>query len=283
MFVHFLITRFNIVQDWYTNANRNHSNIQTEEWLTERFRLFKQYCFPSVANQDTDNFIWFVLFNSETPEKYKDEILFFSKECKMFHPLYLEPYGAEGDVIYTAMERYLNDETTHVITTRLDNDDMIRSDYISMIQSAYKEQFDDVFFNYAHGIQFDESKKVLYNCPNQDQGHYISRIVLKENRRNTVLVDHSKVASLAQYIEMDISTGPAWIETVHKCNAWNRIDCMKPIAIDNTNAFPTLHLSKCNYSKSLLSYFITSSYRYIKRKVEKHIIHRLSCVSKSNK
>ena len=58
MFVHFLITRFNIVQDWYKTANRNAANIQSEEWLEERLRLYEQYCFPSVANQDTNNFVY---------------------------------------------------------------------------------------------------------------------------------------------------------------------------------------------------------------------------------
>ena len=216
MFVHFLITRFNIVQDWYKTANRNDANIQSEEWLEERFRLYEQYCFPSVANQDTNNFVWFVLFNSETPDKYKQQISQFQKKCKMFTPVFLEPYGDEAALIQNLIDEYITSDTTHIITTRLDNDDMIRKDYISMVQSYYKQNEKDLFLNYSLGYQFDEYKRLLYICPNQDQGHYISRIVLVENRKNTVLVDHSIVASLAKYVEMDISSGPAWIETVHK-------------------------------------------------------------------
>lgn len=270
MFVHFLITRFNIVQDWYSSANRNNANIQSDEWLDERFRLFKQYCFPSVANQDTDNFVWFVLFNSETPEKYKLQISSFENECNIFKPLYLKPYGNENELVTTEIKKYLNEIHTHVITTRLDNDDMIRSDYISIIQNAFSDEYDDVFLNYATGYKYIENKKVLYAYM-QEQGHYISRIVTRKNINYNVLVDHSVVASLADYQEIDTSSGPAWIETIHQCNAWNRLDFRIPVYI-NSSKFPNLNLSKKNYLCSLCNYYLSYTYKYIKRKIEKYII-----------
>ena len=99
MFIHLLITRFNIVQEWYQYANRNAANVQTDEWLEERFRLFDAYCYPSVAAQDTQNFTWIVLFNSETPDKYKQIITEYSHRCPMMQHTYLEPFGDEDALI----------------------------------------------------------------------------------------------------------------------------------------------------------------------------------------
>ena len=111
-----------------------------------------------------------------------------------------------------------------------------------------------MFLNYAHGFQFDEAQKILYDNPNKDQGHYLSRVVNLENRKNTVLVDYSIVASLAQYIEMNITSGPAWIETIHGCNAWNRLASRRPLYnTKELKLLPPLNLSKSMYLKNVLN------------------------------
>ena len=275
MFVHFLITRFNIVQDWYTTANRNHADIQTNKWLDERFRLYEQYCLPSVANQDTNNFVWLVLYNSETPNRYKEKISQFQKKCKMFMPVFLEPYGDEGALIQNLIDDYITADTTHIITTRLDNDDMIRNDYISMIQKAFKYDMNDVFLDYGAGFQFNEKEKVLYYCPNFELSHYVSRVVNIENKEKTVLVDHSRLKEFGEYKMLKSVNGGAWIETVHSCNAWNRLGGWKPIyKTKELQWFPCVKLSFFNYLRSYTKFFISKSVRWIIRKFHKHILKK---------
>ena len=61
MFKHFLITRFNLIKaDW--NTNKKDKAVLTEEWHENRFKLFLNYCYPSVAAQQNKNFTWLVFF-----------------------------------------------------------------------------------------------------------------------------------------------------------------------------------------------------------------------------
>lgn len=279
MFTHLLITRFNIIQEWYQHANRNAANVQTDEWLEERFRLFDAYCYPSVAAQDTSKFTWIVLFNSETPDKYRQLIAKYEQKCPTMQATFLEPFGNEDALIQQEISKRLTDDVSHIITTRLDSDDMIRADYISLIQSCFKPEMEDVFLNYAHGFQFDETQKILYDNPNKDQGHYLSRVVTINNRNNTVLVDHSIVASLAEYIEMDVTPGPAWVETIHSCNAWNRLASRRPLYnTKELKLLPPLNLSKSMYLKKRIEWIIFYSSMWIRRKIEKHIILRIKAL-----
>ena len=64
-FAHFLITRFNISTPFTGNTP-----ILTDAWLTKRFELFEQFCFPSVAGQTNNNFQWIILFHPETPSHF---------------------------------------------------------------------------------------------------------------------------------------------------------------------------------------------------------------------
>ena len=172
---HFLITRFNIVQDWYKTANRNNTPIQTNDWLIERFQLFETYCLPSVVNQSNLNFTWLVLFNLETPEYFKQKIAGYATKYSIFTPLFLEPYGNEAALLEKTITS-LAENVQHVITTRLDNDDMIREDYIQMIQETYDPKQKDVFLNYGSGFQYDLYNGVIYAYNNFSMSHYVSRV-----------------------------------------------------------------------------------------------------------
>ena len=135
MFSHYLLTRFNVVHqglNQYALEQRG-SVVQTEQWLSCRFDLFDKYCFPSVNQQSNKNFTWLVFFNTETPEKYKSKIQENAKRCPMFRPIYVEP---EGDETQKAIQ-YIKKDTSskYVITTRLDNDDMIHRDLIVYISA----------------------------------------------------------------------------------------------------------------------------------------------------
>lgn len=276
MFVHFLITRFNIIQDWYTRTNRNNANIQTNEWLVERFRLFDTYCFPSVAAQDTHNFTWLVLFNAETPDSFKKKIDDYSAKCPMFKAVYLQPYGDESALIQDEINQVLTDNVTHVITTRLDNDDMIRCDYISMTQNAFDSSFDNVFLDYGEGFQYAEADKMLYKLNNWSESHFCTRVVTKKNRENTVLVDHSRIQEFGECKMMKVINGGGWIEVVHACNAHNRIGGFMPILFaDELKDYPHIEISKKRYILGITRWKLWYCQKWITSRVKKHIIGRI--------
>lgn len=85
---HFILTRFNLLL-W--DKAKDDRKVRTIKWLEHRFSLFEKYCLPSVKNQTCQDFEWIVLFDSMTPDNYKDRIVLYQKECTQFQPIFVEP------------------------------------------------------------------------------------------------------------------------------------------------------------------------------------------------
>ena len=74
-FIHFLLTRFNLVTGYPGwEADRHGHPTLTGEWMEERIAIFTRYCLPSVLNQSNRQFQWVLLFDEHTSQKYVDAI-----------------------------------------------------------------------------------------------------------------------------------------------------------------------------------------------------------------
>ena len=89
---HFLLTRFNLLL-W--NKDKEGGKVRSMKWLDHRFALFERYCFPSIKNQSCQNNVWIVLFDSLTPEVFKDRIVSYQKDCPNLIPVFVEPEKGE--------------------------------------------------------------------------------------------------------------------------------------------------------------------------------------------
>ena len=87
-FQHFILTRFNLLL-W--NRSKDGQKVRTTKWLEYRFSLFEKYCLPSIMNQTCKNFEWIVLFDSKTPDSFKERIASYQKECPQLIPVFVEP------------------------------------------------------------------------------------------------------------------------------------------------------------------------------------------------
>jgi hypothetical protein len=138
-FSHYLITRFNIpVDHWKTT--RKGDVVLSEEWLSHRFRLFETFCLPSVRNQVNQDFKWLVLFGADTPEGHRQKVATIAADYQNLVPLYINHYSELLPTVIEQIRIRLTPSTTHVITSRLDNDDGLHKDYVSVIQGAFEGQ-----------------------------------------------------------------------------------------------------------------------------------------------
>ena len=129
MVQHFLITRFNLkLKEWKTT--KQGESVLSETWLTNRFELFKTYCLPSVKQQTNQNFKWLVCFDSETPDVFKAAINQMAASYSNFQPLYIDGFTDALEAITKTITSYLSASDTHIITTRLDNDDAVHKLFI---------------------------------------------------------------------------------------------------------------------------------------------------------
>ena len=85
---HFLLTRFNILL-W--RQDKEGKKVRTTKWLEHRFTLFEKYCLPSIKNQTCQDFEWIVLFDSMTPDSFKERIACYQEDCQQFVPVYVAP------------------------------------------------------------------------------------------------------------------------------------------------------------------------------------------------
>ena len=240
-FTHYVLTKFNIVASWYKDCAEQEGGrhttkmFHTPEWLNERIRLFEAYCLPSVVNQ-VASFIWLVEFNSQSDRMLLDRIEAWKKRCPFLVPLYVEPYADDAIVVRDYIAQHTS--TDYVITTNLDNDDMIHRDFLIKIQKAFKHQ-DGQIIHYSSGLQYIEDRQILFSW--QNFGNHFYSYVEKSSSQPTTCVDiqHGKVNN---YLEIGSHTEPGWIEIVHKCNVYNHAFELKPIWY-NTKVTFNVHLN----------------------------------------
>jgi hypothetical protein len=139
---HFIITRFNLrVNLPSMSKDKSGNEVLTAEWLEHRLRLFMNYCLPSVVNQSTYNFLWIIYFDENTPESIKAKNSSLENEYKnILKIIYADGYDDFLRHYSTDILSLCPEGLSHVITTRLDNDDIVHTDFVKRIQDQFAGQ-----------------------------------------------------------------------------------------------------------------------------------------------
>lgn len=214
MFIHFLLTRFNII--FTRGINKNVCPFD-EEWHNHRFILFDKYCFPSVKNQTNQNFKWLVFFNIDTPDKYRNKIEEYRNAYANFFPVFTDQpiIPSAPDTINT----FLQKDTTHIITSRLDNDDAIHINYINKIQSCFcKQDFCLVDIKYGYVYRIEPAKKLAIK--RKDNNSFISLIESIDSFKTVFSKWHNEWAIEKRRI---IIKDRLWLHIVHDKNIFNNM------------------------------------------------------------
>lgn len=136
-FIHIISTRFNVpTKTW--DETKDGNKTLTDQWLEDRFDIFLNYCLPSFKNQKNKNFSWLVFFDTETPEKYLKIIKEIQKEFPVFTPLFVRDFDEMTVKLLEIIPTYILAETKFLITTDIDNDDMLHQEFVSQIQTLFQ-------------------------------------------------------------------------------------------------------------------------------------------------
>lgn len=186
MFKHFLITRFNLRNEAWTTS-RNQELVLTEKWLENRFDLFHKFCFPCVQQQTNQNFEWLIFFDVATPEAYKQKISEYRTLLKNFTPLYID--GMSSFLLHVqAIIRAA--DTPYVITSRLDNDDCIRRDFIAQIQDQFHRQ-PYMALDFIDGYTLQIQPQIKIGLRKQVYNPFISLIEQSKEAKSVWHVHHA--------------------------------------------------------------------------------------------
>lgn len=234
---HFLITRFNLRTYSPEIVTNNDADLAIkDEWLSHRFQLFEQYCFPSVKGQTNQNFQWLVFFDAKTPDKYLLKIEALKKEFTLFQPIFLSPTSDFNSALVETIKEKGN-ISEKIITTRLDNDDAIHESFISKLQiiaSTLNKSLIDVRNGYQVTIKQNQYEIRRYFPP---FNHFLS-IVEPYGDFKTVFERIHPAWDCPEVPCYIFTQQPLWIEFIHgKNNLCHTRNYLKRICKIKQNEF----------------------------------------------
>jgi Putative rhamnosyl transferase len=218
MFRHFLVTRFNLrVDSWH--QTKNGEAVLTEDWLEKRFYLFENFCLPSVRNQDNQHFLWCIYLDENTPVSYQERISALTKEYINIRIFYINGAEALNSSLVSFIKAQVDSDDKYIITTRLDNDDMIHQDFIAVIQSLFVPA-DKCVIDMQNGYQLciESDFAELRNYKNRFNP-FISVIENLSGFETVFSKPHFEWSQVSNTIEYKDSN--LWCEIIHDTNKLN--------------------------------------------------------------
>jgi hypothetical protein len=207
---HFILTRFNIASPGREAPIRN-----APGWLARRFDLFEACCLPSMAAQQPSTFRWLIYFDEQTPDEFRTRIAA-AQAVVPFDAIFVGPFRAGLAALDVAAR--LESTEGRLITTRLDNDDAISSDFLARVKAEAARFPDGTIINFREGIAFKDRR--LYTAA--DESNPFTSLV--EPASNAVTIWAAPHTELAERFPLQqVITDPCWLQVVHGENVANRI------------------------------------------------------------
>jgi len=206
---HVILTRFNLPTPGVESLVR-----AQEGWLRNRVVLFERYCVPSVLAQSQRRFHWIIYFDPESPGWLKEKVAEY-EAAGTFSPIFRT--SVSHDELIADLRSVTGAAGDELITTNLDNDDGLSSDFVDRVQSA--------------------------DTPRPRSAVYLSRglikspdgLFLRTDRHNafcsvretwddpqTCWVDWHDLLPRHMPV-LEIAGSPGWLQVVHGGNVSNRI------------------------------------------------------------
>ncbi|RDV43403.1 hypothetical protein DOE76_18095 [Leifsonia sp. ku-ls] len=124
---HVVLTRFNLPSEGYESLIR-----AKEGWLRSRVALFERYCLPSMRQQVGAEATWIIYFDPESPtwlREWIDDV-----NAGDFVPVFRATVS--HDELLSDLRAALDRTPDVLVTTNLDNDDALASDFLARVQAA---------------------------------------------------------------------------------------------------------------------------------------------------
>ena len=235
-YIHLITTRFNVpTKNWF--ETREGKTPLTDEWHEHRFRLFLNFTLPSFKNQSNQNFKWLVFFDVNTQDKYKQIIAEIQKDYPNFIPYFINHGDEINSNIRSWTKDYFEDNTSYLITTDIDNDDVLHRDYIKTVQQHF-QPIHELVIDLRRGLQISIDDLVIKSV-NEYYGvanPFVSFVedITKDYKTimNEMHPNFRHYASISSYDEH-----PMFIQIIHNYNLMNNTFDTKQLTHINKEEF----------------------------------------------
>ncbi|MCQ2230164.1 MAG: putative rhamnosyl transferase [Bacteroidales bacterium] len=279
--LHFILTRFNLPL-W--TDDKHFVSSRTDEWLELRYNLFEKYCLPSVANQTTTNFVWFVLFDEFTPQEHISRLRTYKEICPQFEPRMVKrKYSWDFAYIFGKLiDEYINKHIDkpsadcRFVTTWLDNDDAVHRDYFNTIQQKAETSNHLDLLYFVHGAQYltNMNMAMEYMYP---YNHFVSLVENYDSQHLPYTAfangSHMFIKDIPEITPVHITEDRRlWMEVVHDHNVVNDITYNNFKPITNKHFLDDYNINE-SYTTNVTRTYIT---QYIPS-IIKLILHKIIC------
>ncbi len=216
---HVLMTRFNLATPGREAAIRN-----KPDWLATRFRLFEEFCLPSVAEQTTKAFTWIIYFDKDTPQAFKDRVTDLQERVP-FHAYYTGLFPASGwpQSLTEVLGAQLGALPPMVLTSRLDNDDALARDYMARTAQAAVGQVaaprTGIVITNGYIRSATSAYRISHPC--NAFASWLERVDQPGGPLTAMGISHIDAADFGPLVQVP---GPGgWLQVVHGGNVSNKV------------------------------------------------------------
>ncbi|WP_343319817.1 glycosyltransferase [Arthrobacter sp. TMP15] len=206
---HVLLTRFNLPSLGVESLVR-----AQEGWLRDRQILFEKYCLPAVRSQSIKNFQWIIYFDTQSPKWLKLRIAELARDGD-FIAIYRDevPHAT----LLEDLRRVTGASREGLLTTNLDNDDGIASDFVERLQKAVQNQSRTAIY-VVNGLIQQGNRLYL----RRDKVNAFCSVSESWTSPVTCWSDwHTKLGEKMKVLE--VGGTPGWLQVIHTGNVSNRV------------------------------------------------------------
>lgn len=242
---HIILTRFNLPSGGRESKIRHSPN-----WLENRFELFERYCLPSVMQQSSSNFEWFIYFDIDTPEP-------FQTRAKKYQIQYQQITIFWGKKIPLAdIQRQILDRVpahkSYLLTSRLDNDDALNSDFIRELQADAAQlthKSHAQVMNYPNGLILSGGRVYSHRDTSNPFASLLEPV--SADIKTIWQHQHTKLHNFGKIHQLKPQA--MWLQVIHNDNVSNRIRGHRVHNTELIKAFPFLEKQLGHESDLLVS------------------------------
>jgi hypothetical protein len=223
---HVLLTRFNLPSVSAESIIR-----AKDGWLQQRVELFERYCLPSVSSQTNKEFHWIIYFDPDSPEWLMRWIRE-QRPLGLYQPFFRSSVSRAE--LCADIRTVVGPPRDELITTNLDNDDGLATDFIDRIQLAGRKGERTALY-IAQGLIKSENRLYSFKDPRNAfcsvRETWNSPITCWSNWHN-LLGENLPV--------IEIGGKPGWLQVIHGRNVSNRIRGKRVCSSCHIDRFPGL-------------------------------------------
>jgi len=229
---HFIVTRYNLQLAKKLEVLKRNEGWDLgppDAWMEHRMGLFSKYCYPSVVGQTNQNFTWIILCDPATAPVYRDQLYELIRPNIWFSLFQVDPFEFEEDRVgwnnVLVRINELAEDYEVVLTTRLDNDDALRADYVDIMQTIALTRFresglDQLLINMKNGYKYDIYSGEMYSV-SMHNSQFQTLIESKKPARTIIgLGNHSTAHERCVTFQMEEA---GWMQILHDRNIYNRV------------------------------------------------------------